>query len=574
MQQFHDTFYKAASYERISQEDGDISFSGKNESNSITSQREIIQSYARKHPEIELVKEFCDDGYTGANFDRPGFQQMMNAVRKKHINCIIVKDLSRFGREYIEAGNYLQKIFPSLGVRFIAINDNYDSADTDNHANDFVLPFKNLINDSYCRDISIKSRTSLEAKRQHGEFVGNFSVYGYIRSPEDKHKLIIDKDAAAVVRSIFNWKQDGWNAQQIAEHLNRLRVLSPMEHKRKAGQNYRSSFKANTVAQWSACAVLRILKNAVYTGVLEQGKTTTPNYKVKTRINKDKSKWARTENAHEAIVSRPQFDLVQTLLCKDTCRAKGSETIYPLSGMIFCADCNSPMIHRTATRGGKAYHYYICAGNKHDKNSCTPHSVKCESVESAVLATIQAHISTALDIDAALRDADLLDWESREIAKINGQIAALEADVDKYNSIKMDLYDDLKCGIISKEEYRTFKEEYDARIGESKQKVSELVGQRNAVERGLTGTQSWFSQFRQYENVSALSRNVIVSLIERIEISNQKDIHVAFRHADQFETALDYLRTPRLMTLQEKEVGSNVKNIPQAAKSADASLNI
>ena len=569
MLKLNDKTYHAAIYLRLSQEDGDISVSDKNESNSISTQRDLIQAFLRKQADILYEAEFCDDGYTGTNFDRPGFTDMMKAVREKRVDCIIVKDLSRFGRDYIESGKYIQKIFPMLGVRFIAINDGYDSADTENQSNDFVLPFKNLINDSYCRDISIKSRSNLEVKRRNGEFVGNFTVFGYMRSPDDKHKLIVDEEAAVVVRNIFNWKQEGWNAQQIANHLNKLHFPSPMEYKRKCGHNYRTSFKTKTVAQWSAVAVLRILKNPVYTGVLEQGKTTTPNYKVKTRIVKDESKWARIEDAHEAIITPAQFELVQTVLGLDTCRAEGQDEIYPFSGMIYCADCRSPMIHRTATAGGKKYQYYMCSGNKRDKDSCTTHNIKCELVEKVVLATVQAHISMAIDIDNAMKRVEALDWEKREIRKIDAQISAMELDVEKFNNIKMELYEDLKSDLITKEEYHSFKNDYDIRIQSIRQQIAGLVSQRNAVEGGLTSVQGWFAQFRKYENIEKLTRLTIVSLIERVEINENKDIHVKFRHADQFTAALEYLqmqRTPQGEIILMKEAGWNGKNIPQTAK--------
>ena len=569
MLKLNDKTYHAAIYLRLSQEDGDISVSDKNESNSISTQRDLIQAFIRKQADILYETEFCDDGYTGTNFDRPGFTDMMKAVREKRVDCIIVKDLSRFGRDYIESGKYIQKIFPMLGVRFIAINDGYDSADTENQSNDFVLPFKNLINDSYCRDISIKSRSNLDVKRRNGEFVGNFAVFGYMRSPDDKHKLIVDEEAAVVVRNIFNWKQEGWNAQQIANHLNKLHFPSPMEYKRKCGHNYRTSFKTKTVAQWSAVAVLRILKNPVYTGVLEQGKTTTPNYKVKTRIVKDESKWARVENAHEAIITPAQFELIQTVLGLDTCRAEGQDEIYPFSGMIYCADCQSPMIHRTATSSGKKYQYYMCSGNKRDKDSCTTHNIKCELVEKVVLATVQAHISMAIDIDNAMKRVEALDWEKREIRKIDAQISAMELDVEKFNNIKMELYEDLKSDLITKEEYHSFKNDYDIRIQSIRQQIAGLVSQRNAVEGGLTSVQGWFAQFRKYENIEKLTRLTIVSLIERVEINENKDIHVKFRHADQFTAALEYLQTQRMpqgAIILMKEAGWNGKNIPQTAK--------
>lgn len=578
MQKLNDRLYRAAIYLRLSQEDGDISVSDKSESNSISTQRDLIQGYIQKQPDIMQVAEFCDDGYTGTNFNRPGFEDMMSAVREKRIDCIVVKDLSRFGRDYIESGKYIQKIFPMLGIRFVAINDGYDSADTGNQSNDFVLPFKNLINDSYCRDISIKSRTNLEVKRRNGEFVNNFAVYGYMRSPDDKHKLIIDEEAAKTVRNIFNWKQDGWNAQQIANHLNKLHIPSPLEYKKKCGHNYRTSFKTKTTAQWSAVAVLRILKNAVYTGVLEQGKTTTPNYKVKMRVAKDESKWARVENAHEAIITATQFELVQLCLGMDTCRAEGSEEIYPFSGMIYCEDCQSPMIHRAATSNGKKYHYYVCSGNKRDKDSCTTHNIKCDLVEEVVLATVQAHISMAIDIDNAMHEMESLDWERREVRKIGAQIEALETEIEKYTTLKMSLYEDLKQALISKEEYFSFKQDYDDRIDSIKVQINRLVGQRNAVENGLTDAQGWFAQFRRYENIDKLTRNAIVNLIERVEINDQKEIHVRFRHADQFAAALEYLelqkqRQSKCTIISIKEVGWNGKNIPQTAKTVAQSIS-
>lgn len=577
MQKLNDKTYHAAIYLRLSQEDGDIYVSDKNESNSISTQRDLIHTFIQKQPDILYRAEFCDDGYTGTNFDRPGFNDMMTAVREKRVDCIIVKDLSRFGRDYIESGKYIQKIFPMLGIRFIAINDGYDSADAGNQSNDFVLPFKNLINDSYCRDISIKSRTNLEVKRRNGEFVSNFAVYGYMRSPDDKHKLVVDEEAAAIVRNIFNWKQEGWNAQQIANHLNKLHIPSPMEYKKKCGQNYRTSFKTKTTAQWSAVAVLRILKNAVYTGVLEQGKTTTPNYKVKTRVYKDESKWARVENAHEAIITPAQFELVQVVLGMDTCRAENNEEIYPFSGMIYCADCQNPMIHRAATTGGKKYHYYVCSGNKRDRHSCTTHNIRCDLVEDVVLATVQAHISMAIDIDNAMSQVDSLDWEQREVRKINSQISALELDVEKYSRIKLELYEDLKDSLISKDEYYSFKEDYDNRIVSIKQQISNLVSRRNAIEGGLTSAQGWFAQFRKYENIEKLTRIAIVSLIERVEINDNKDIHVKFRHADQFAAALEYLemqKKPQGKIITIKEAGWNGTNIPQTAKTVAQSVTL
>ena len=232
MQRILDNNYLAAIYLRLSKEDGDLSTVG-----------------------------FCDDGFTGTNFDRPDFQKMMEKIKQREINCIIVKDLSRFGRDYIESGRYLEKIFPHLGVRFIAINDNYDSAQKEQAGNEIILPFKNLINDSYARDISIKVRSNLDIKRRNGEFVGTHVIYGYQRSEEDKHRLEIDKTAAAVVQRIFQMKVDGRSPGQIAKQLNEEGVPSPLEYKRLCGAKLKTSFKQQAKSEWSHVAVYRILQD-------------------------------------------------------------------------------------------------------------------------------------------------------------------------------------------------------------------------------------------------------------------------------------------------------------------------
>lgn len=245
---------RAAAYLRLSIEDGD-----KAESNSIGNQRELIRDFAAERPGLHLIEEYADDGYTGTNFERPGFKRMMEDIKSGKINCIIVKDLSRLGRNYIEMGKYLEQIFPMMGIRFIAINDNYDNANTESSDSDsIVVPFKNLLNDSYCRDISIKVRSQLDMKRRKGEFIGGYAIYGYCKDKRNKNRLVVDEYAADIVRSIYRRKLEGMSAQAIAEQLNSENVLAPSEYKRLCGLNYHSGFKAGTHAKWQAIQVLRI----------------------------------------------------------------------------------------------------------------------------------------------------------------------------------------------------------------------------------------------------------------------------------------------------------------------------
>lgn len=254
--------YAGCDYLRLSRDDGD-----KAESDSIHNQRELINDFLAKHPEIKKVQEYVDDGYSGTNFDRPNFKRMMAEIEKGRIDCVIVKDLSRLGRNYIEMGKYLERTFPMYGVRVIAINDNYDSANESSDADQIVIPFKNLINDAYCRDLSMKIRSQLDVKRKNGQFIGSFATYGYMKDPENKNHLIIDEYAANVVRMIFNMKLEGYSAGTIAKHLNENRILTPMEYKRFCGLNFNAGFQISTNPVWHPNMVIRILKNEVYLGI-------------------------------------------------------------------------------------------------------------------------------------------------------------------------------------------------------------------------------------------------------------------------------------------------------------------
>ena len=241
-------------------------------------------------------------------------------IKSGKINCIIVKDLSRLGRNYIEMGKYLEQIFPMMGIRFIAINDNYDNANSESSDSDsIVVPFKNLLNDSYCRDISIKVRSQLDMKRRKGEFIGGYAIYGYCKDERNKNRLVVDEYAADIVRSIYRRKLEGMSAQAIAEQLNSENVLAPSEYKRLCGLNYHSGFKAGTHAKWQAIQVLRILKNEVYTGTMVQGRRQKINYKIKKIRDVEESGWIRVPNMHEAIIPQKLFDTVQEVLKLDTC---------------------------------------------------------------------------------------------------------------------------------------------------------------------------------------------------------------------------------------------------------------
>lgn len=559
MNRMIDQLFKVAIYLRLSKDDGDFSFSekGKNESNSIHNQRELLLAFLAKHPEMELYDEYKDDGRTGTNFDRPEFNRMMEDVRRGKINCIIVKDLSRFGRDYIECGKYIEKIFPQLGIRFISVNDGFDT-NTVSSSDSIIIPFKNLINDSYSRDISIKVRSNLDVKRRQGEFISNFAVYGYAKDPMDKNHLVIDEVAASIVRDIFQWKIDGLSPERIACRLNEGGILSPMEYKKSKGSKFKSSFQTGTKALWSHVAVRRILQNEVYTGVLVQGRRTTPNYKTKKFIYKDEAEWVRVEGKHEAIISRPRFDLVQQLLSEDTRAAEKKSAVHPYCGRIFCADCDAPAVRKTVKSGGRQYVYYVCSANKADRNTCSKHSIREDVLNAAVLATIQRQIEVILDWDRALQQIDSMSWERAELRKLDANIEYQNQIVERNNALRLGIYEDLQSGILTKSEFLTMKEEFAARIEQAKGVIAQLMTDKNNIQHGLSKRQSWLSQFKEYENVSEITRILIVSLVERINIFEGSEIEVVFRHRDQFADIMAFLAE------QKKESGSQkVIQIPR-----------
>lgn len=536
-----DTIYKAADYLRLSKEDGDFSFSNnKAESDSISSQRKIIQRFVAQQPDIELVAEFSDDGYSGTSFERPQFQKMMEAVKAGEINCIIVKDLSRFGREYIDAGRYIEKIFPQLGVRFIAVNDNYDSLNFST-SDSLIVPIKNFLNDSYCRDISIKVRSNFESRRRNGEFVSNYTPYGYLRSPNDKTQLVIDEAAGEVVRDIFRWKVEGMSPVTIAEKLNLRGVLSPSEHKRSIGINYKTAFQTNARSKWSPKTVIRILTNEVYTGVLVQGKRTTPNYKVKHTIVKDEQDWSRIENAHEPIIQVREFELVQKLMQEDSRRASGSDTVYPLSGRVYCGTCGALAKRYSVTYNGSKYAYYTCP-NTTKEGSCEKRRISEKELENTVLTLLQSEIKLVLNMERALSQIEELAWEYRETARLDKAIEIKMAEAEKCRTMKVSIYEDLQEGLISQEEFLQMKEGYSQQIGEIEQDIGKLKKERAMIQEGVADRSGWLSQFRKYQNLPSLSRAAVVNLVDQIQLYPDKKIRVVLRYQDQLADMMEFLR--------------------------------
>ena len=524
--------WNAAIYERISREDGD-----KTESDSIVNQRDLIKDFLKNKPDIKICSERVDDGYSGVTFDRPALNAMLDDVKAGKINCIVVKDLSRFGRNYIEVGRYIRTLFPLLGVRFIAINDGYDSAEEQNLSNDYILPFKNIINDAYCADISKKIRSQFEIKRKKGDYIGAFVPFGYLKSPENKNKLIIDEIAAEVVRDIFKWKLAGMSQQKIADKLNSLGVLSPLEYKKSMGLGCSSAFKVNLKAKWSANSVKRILSDEVYTGVLIQGKVTTPNYKVKRVIVKDESEWVRVENAHEAIISGKDFELVADLLGRDTYKTE----VYPFSGVLFCDKCKQSLIRKVSTVDGVRYINHACI-KKHanDKRAgCPGVRIKESELFEIVTAALRNSVKSILDMERHLKFVENMPPKEAGAQKLQKQIKLRKSDINKLESRKVRLYEDYSDKKINTEEYDIFNENYDSKIAEAESAIANLQKElANFTAEKKQDNTDWIKYIKEYSDFTELSRETVVRFIDKIIIDDSGGLEIIFRYKNEYEEAI------------------------------------
>ena len=520
--------WNTCGYVRLSREDGD-----KEESNSVTGQKDLIRDYMARHPELRECAMKVDDGFTGSNFDRPAFQEMMAEVKAGKINCIVVKDLSRFGRDHLEAGEYLERIFPFLGVRFIAINDNYDSMNSNSESDELIVPFKNLINEAYCRDTSIKIRSQLEIKRRRGDFIGSFAVFGYRKDPADRHRLLVDDYAAEVVRDIFAWKLDGLSAGDIAARLSSAGIPTPMDYKQSQGMNYSTSFRIKEKSEWSAGMILRILKNPVYTGVLEQGRVTTPSYRVKRLVNKPREEWAVVENCHTAIINYYDFESVQKALALDARTTESGKAVDLFSGMVNCGECGGAMIKKTVPSGKKKYTYYVCATHKHEK-TCFSHGIRDTALTEIVLEFLKKHIRDVIDLADLLAMTDTAQLQKAKVQKLRERLDTKEAEIDRYQRLLRSLYESLADGLIDQSEYQNLKKSYANRRAQAEEQADairvEMEQEINRSDQGL----GWIEEFRRYQNIEALDRSIVVRLIERILIFRDRRVDIVYRWQNEF----------------------------------------
>ncbi len=524
--------WSVALYIRLSQEDADNG-TDKQESNSVTSQKNILNEFVEEHNDLVVYDTYIDDGYTGTDFNRPSFKKLLEDIKSGSVNSVIVKDLSRLGRNYIEVGNYIEQVFPLFNIRFISINDGIDSFKNPSSTNTILVPFKNLINDEYARDTSIKIRTSLNGKKKKGEFIGAFSSYGYIKDSNDKHKLVIDKVAADIVRKIFDWNvNEGLGKIAICHRLNDLGILNPTGHKKlELGQNYNNYGIKDNIYTWTPSTVRNILKNEIYIGNTVQGKRRAKSYKIHKIENVPKEEWVVVANTHEPIIDKETFEKAQEQGKRDTKVSQKTGKLSVWAGFLKCADCKRAMNKKSSiNKNGSKYEYYICSTYKNKSNNlCTKHSIKVENLEKVVIEVINLHINLLANIEEVVEQASKSSFQNTKNESLENMIIAKQNEISKISNFKKTLYEDWKNEDITRKEYLEYKQKYEDGIEKLKQNIKQLQDEKQKQEEQNVTKNKWIEEFKAQKGITELSRDIMLELIDCIYVKENGNITIKFK---------------------------------------------
>lgn len=526
--------WRVAVYVRLSKEDGD-----KPESDSIQNQKRIIEQHIEylqgQGERIASVAVYSDDGYPGGNFERPEYRRMMSDIEAEKINCVIFKDNSRLGRNYPELGRLMEEYFPRKGVRVISVLNHIDSLRDPHGYCSAIVSFSNIMNDDYIRQLSIKIKSTFAMKRARGEFLGNYAPYGYMKNPEDRHRLIIDPEAAEVVRMIFSWYVNGSSASGIVKQLNALDIMPPSVYKASRGckgfQHHSSGGVRRGV--WALTTVNSILRDEVYIGNLVQGKRKSASYRTKKMVPADESEWTVTEGAHEAIIPDDTFALVHDRLARHP-RARGNrQTGYALSGFVRCAHCGGRM-NRNVSHGAARFR---CMTRVYAPEKCRCPSIREDALEAAVLKAVQREIRELADPRAVLDAARRSGNSGCSANECLLAVKRAEREKKRLEDAKFRLYDSLEKGIIDQGEYIRFKEKYDAEIAGQERQMERL--REHAAQRGEARRQgdAFVSYFERHGNIVRIDRETLERLLDHISVEDGSHIHVYFKFSPERGTA-------------------------------------
>ncbi len=530
--------YRTAVYARLSVEDRKSAAC-----DSIENQLSFVRDYVGSKPYLKQTAEYVDNGVTGTRFDRPGFLQMIADMRAGEFDCIVVKDLSRLGRNYLEAGDYLEKIFPFFGVRFIAITDGYDSLTAGADEEGLMVPLKNLINEAYAKDVSKKVVTALEIKQQQGKFIGCRAAYGYRKSPEDKNLLVVDREVSHIVVRIFECKAKGMGNASIARMLNEEGIASPMRYKYEKGltrnQRYADSL-------WNDGTIAAMIVNPVYMGDMEQGLRKKALYRGIPSHTVQKSERIYVKGTHEAIVSQELFEQVQKLVEERKQKALASHGKYDniekkenkFERILFCGDCGGRLkfYQRVFDRNGiiKVYYHYICPNSEaYGEKLCKRKKIKVADLESVVEAALRMHTKLFLDTKKVLQKLNRTSQAKQIKRDYKRQIADTKNRLEHVQFMNCNLYNDYVDGLLNERDYLFAKQKYVQETENLTQKLSELTAMQTTYETGYEGSHDFAKIMEQYAGFQELTSDLIHALISRVTFFGEDRIEIEYTFSDE-----------------------------------------
>ena len=522
-----------------------IENSGKDDDgDSIENQTSICKEYVEEHPDLKLYDIYEDNGKKGTNFDRPEFNRLMDDVRAGKVKCVLVKDLSRFGRDYIEAGEYLEKIFPFLGVRFISITDGYDSLTAGDAEGALMIPLKNMINDVYAKDISRKIITSFRARQEKGEYLPAFPPYGYVKSKTKAYRYEVDEEVAPYVRMIFEWKAAGVSHSEICKRLNDMGAVTPARRKVELGIWHAEKYK-HTI--WHGRTIIDIMKNATYTGTLVYGRMPKSLYQGIKCHRAKPDEWRCIPDAHEAIVSQELFDKVQKIFDERSARmqkkwAESKQVRDKIVNLfvkrIYCGDCGKRMrfVKGNNALRDKNFYYtnYVCGGYLDSGyRNCTRHSIRYQDVVDAVFAAMQVQMEYALNQEKMMQKLRGTAKERNLIDQYVAKVNYLTQELKKVNSRREGLFESFAEGILDEADYQYAKKSYDEEYASLEKQLSEAKSRKKELDGVLTANNEWLQAMHKVEDATELDQNLVNALVKKVLIYEDNRVEVEFKFREQ-----------------------------------------
>ena len=466
---------------------------------------------------------------------------MLADIKRGRVNCVIVKDLARSFRNYSDQGYYLDDWFPRYNVRFISLfHQPLDSYKEPQNMRSIAVPIQGVLNENHCAETSDKVREVFDMKRRNGEHIGSFAAYGYLKDPTNKNALVVDEEAAGVVRDIFQMSLDGMSKNAIVHYLNDHGVLCPAAYKReRLGLKYQNpSLAPGKRPLWCAMTVGKILQNRMYCGDMVQGRYRMKSYKIHVQEIVPQDEWYIVENTHEAIIDRETFEKVQRLLMRDTRTAPQQKKLYLFSGFLKCADCGKSM---TRSKVGNTVYYYCRTYKDQSKSACTKHTIKHTQLEAAVLCAIQQQVYLAVDFSKTIEQLGKAPLVKSQSKKLQDAIEQKERELAKIVRYKQSIYQDWKDGEITHQDYRHMKEDYEQQAEALNQVLERLREEQRELEKGIDMENPFLAAFQQYQNIEKLTRDILIELVDHIKVYEGGSISIVFRFADELRRIREFI---------------------------------